>query len=148
MMGIVVSSRATGAAGGVLTGSYPDPAFAEDMATQAELDAKYVDAILVVSLPKTADYTLVASDYFVPSAIDFNSASNLTLTVPTNAAVAYPVGTCFEVTRLGAGTVTVAGDVGVTVRSPGGSLTLRAQYSTGALRKIGTDEWVLSGDLT
>jgi hypothetical protein len=29
----------TGAAGGVLSGSYPDPGFAADMATQAELDA-------------------------------------------------------------------------------------------------------------
>jgi len=32
-------------AGGVLTGTYPNPSFASDMATQAELDAKVADAI-------------------------------------------------------------------------------------------------------
>lgn len=34
----------TGAAGGVLSGTYPDPGFAADMATQAELDAHVNDA--------------------------------------------------------------------------------------------------------
>lgn len=34
----------TGPAGGVLAGSYPDPVFAADMATQAELDAHTTDA--------------------------------------------------------------------------------------------------------
>jgi hypothetical protein len=35
---------ATGPAGGVLAGTYPDPSFAADMATQAELDAHITDA--------------------------------------------------------------------------------------------------------
>jgi len=34
----ILSIGATGAAGGVLSGTYPDPGFAADMATQAELD--------------------------------------------------------------------------------------------------------------
>jgi hypothetical protein len=33
----------TGAAGGVLSGTYPNPGFAADMATQAELDAFIAD---------------------------------------------------------------------------------------------------------
>jgi hypothetical protein len=33
----------TGAAGGVLSGTYPNPGFASDMATQAELDAHITD---------------------------------------------------------------------------------------------------------
>lgn len=35
----------TGAAGGVLSGSYPNPSFASDMATQAELDAHMGDTV-------------------------------------------------------------------------------------------------------
>jgi hypothetical protein len=36
---LTINSTAVGTAGGVLSGSYPNPAFAVDMATQAELDA-------------------------------------------------------------------------------------------------------------
>jgi hypothetical protein len=40
VQGGIVPSPPTGAAGGVLGGTYPDPGFAVDMATQAELDAE------------------------------------------------------------------------------------------------------------
>lgn len=36
---LTIATTAAGTAGGVLSGSYPNPAFAVDMATQAELDA-------------------------------------------------------------------------------------------------------------
>jgi hypothetical protein len=91
---------------------------------------------------KTASYTLVLAD--IGKVIEFNSASATTLTVPLNASVAFPIGTLIEVFQVGTGSVTIGGSA--TLRSPAG-LILRAQYSTVALRKRGTDEWVVSGDV-
>lgn len=80
--------------------------------------------------------------------VEINSASASNVTVPANSAVPYPMNTVIEVHRYGAGSVTLVADTGVTLRVPTGSpLTLRVQYSTVSLRKRGTDEWVISGDL-
>lgn len=74
-------------------------------------------------------------------------SATATVTVPTNATVAFPTGTVLSLYRAGAGAVTVAAAAGVTIRQVDSVLTLRAQYSTATLHKVGTDEWVLSGDL-
>jgi len=94
---------------------------------------------------KTADYTLVLAD--AGRVIEFNSASDLTLTVPTNATAAFATGATIIVTRRGAGEVTVAGASGVTLRSDGSKARLRNQYTAASLVKIGTDEWLLAGNL-
>ncbi len=70
-----------------------------------------------------------------------------TLTVPTNATVAWPVGTSISILQTGAGQVTVAGAVGVTINATPG-LKLRAQWSSATLLKRATDTWVLFGDLS
>jgi hypothetical protein len=49
------SGSAAGAAGGVLSGTYPNPGFAVDMATQAELDA-----VAAAKQPLDADLTSIA----------------------------------------------------------------------------------------
>lgn len=79
------------------------------------------------------------------TAIDVNSASPVTLTVPTDGGVNFPVGALIEIHQLGIGTVTIDGP-GVLIRTPSGNRT-RAQYSTIGLRKRGANDWVLSGDL-
>lgn len=95
---------------------------------------------------QTDNYTLVLTD--VGAVIEMNKASSVTLTVPTNASVAFATGTCIEVFQLGAGQVTIAPAGGVTISSPGGKLKLAAQYSSAVLRKRATDTWVLAGDIT
>jgi len=95
---------------------------------------------------KTADYTLSALTER-DSMIELNSASAITLTVPANSAVAYPVGTSIDILRVGAGAVTVAAGAGVTVNATPG-LKLRAQWSSATLVKRATDTWVLLGDLS
>ena len=95
---------------------------------------------------KTAGYTLAALNER-DSMIEMNAASAITLTVPTNATVAYPVGTSIDILRVGAGAVDVAAAAGVTINATPG-LKLRAQYSSATLIKRATDTWVLVGDLS
>lgn len=92
-----------------------------------------------------ADYTLQLTD--AGTIIEMGSSNAMTLTVPANASVAFPVNTVIEVTQTGTGQVSIAGAAGVSLRTPA-SLTTRAQYSTIGLRKRSTDVWIVSGDLT
>jgi hypothetical protein len=95
---------------------------------------------------KTSSYTLAALTER-DSMIEMNSASATTLTVPTNATVAWPVGTSIDILRVGAGAVDVAAASGVTINATPG-LKLRAQWSSATLIKRATDTWVLVGDLS
>lgn len=90
-------------------------------------------------------YTLALTD--AGKAVRLNNASAITLTIPTNATVAFPVDTRIDIIQMGAGQVTVGG-AGVTIRSSGSKLKLTGQYSGATLLKIATDEWVLIGDIT
>ena len=65
----------------------------------------------------------------------------------TNASVAYATGSQISIVQLGAGQVTVVGAGGVTVNATPG-LKLRAQYSAATLIKVGTDSWLLVGDVS
>ena len=95
---------------------------------------------------KTASYTL-SSINEKDSMIEMNSASATTVTIPTDAAVAFPVGTSLDVLRVGAGAVDVAAAGGVTVNATPG-LKLRAQWSSATLIKRAANTWVLVGDLS
>jgi hypothetical protein len=94
---------------------------------------------------QTANYTLVLAD--AGKLVEMNNAADRTITIPTNAAVAYATGTWIDVSRYGAGEVTIAPDVGVTLRSTDGKARLNSQYSGGTLIKRGADEWYLFGDI-
>lgn len=90
-------------------------------------------------------YTLVLGD--AADLITLSNSSAITLTVPPNSSVAFPVCSQVSLAQIGAGQVTVAGDTGVTVNATPG-LKLRAQYSAATLIKTGTDSWLLVGDLS
>jgi hypothetical protein len=91
-------------------------------------------------------YTLAAGD--AGELVTLANASAITLTVPTNASVPFAIGTQITITRAGSGSLTVAGDVGVTVNSADGFLKLRTQWSSGTLIKLNTNSWILIGDLS
>lgn len=94
---------------------------------------------------RTASYTLVLSDKDKVVEVSVGSAN--TITVPTNANVAYPIGSQIIILQTGSGQTTIAGDSGVTVNGTPG-LKLRAQWSAATLIKRGADTWVVIGDLS
>jgi len=79
--------------------------------------------------------------------VEMSVASGHNLTVPSNANVAFPVGSTITVLQTGAGQTTIAAQSGVTVNSTPG-LKLRAQWSSATLIKRATDSWVALGDLS
>lgn len=98
---------------------------------------------------KVADFTFAVSDTHPIRIVRSNSGSSITGTVPPNASVNITTNTVIQLCRYGAGAFLIAAGAGVTIRRPSDrGLSLRAQYSAGALWKVGTDEWILMGDLT
>lgn len=89
-------------------------------------------------------YTLVLGDDL--KVVTMSNASANTLTIPTNASVAFATGARIDVVMLGAGTTTITGDTGVTVNGvSAGSGDIDAQYKGCSLIKTGTDTWVAVG---
>jgi len=76
-----------------------------------------------------------------------NAAANI-MTIPTNASVAFPIGTQIAGNQYGAGQMSIAPDGGVTLNSSGGARKLVMQYSPYLLTKTDTNEWHLTGEIT
>ena len=91
----------------------------------------------------TGDRTLALTD--AADVVMINSTSARTVTVPTNAAVPFPVGTSITIVRQNTGDVTISQSSGVTVNAAVGKKA-RARYSAIVLTKYATDTWLLTGD--
>jgi hypothetical protein len=90
-------------------------------------------------------YTLVLTD--AGKFITFTNAAAITVTVPTNAAVAFPIGTQIAFQQGGAGQVTLSGAVPPTLKSADNAYTTVKLYSVGAIVKIASDVWCVAGDM-
>jgi hypothetical protein len=99
---------------------------------------------------KSSNHTLVLADSGKTMLLS-PSSTDLVISIPTNASVAFNIGTRIEIIRVGTGTgnVTVAAITSgtTTIRSKDSNLKLSKAYSGATLIKIATDEWVLIGDL-
>jgi hypothetical protein len=91
------------------------------------------------------DYTLALAD--AGGLIEANSASLVTLTIPANADVAFPLKTVLQLHRYGSGDFAIAPAAGVSLISVSGNRKISAQYATATLYKRALNEWVLSGGL-
>lgn len=78
------------------------------------------------------------------------STASGTISIPNNATQGFAIGQKIDLAQMGTGTVTVVGTVvggtTVNIRSTPSAI-LRTQYSAASVIKIGTDEWLLMGDL-
>jgi len=95
--------------------------------------------VLVFSTQTDTDYTLVLGD--ANTGIKMTSGSPHTLTVPTNASVAFPIGTQIPIEQGSTGVVTIAAAVGVTLQGAGNTA---GQFSMVVLIKQGTDTWLVA----
>jgi hypothetical protein len=91
---------------------------------------------------KTGAYPLVLAD--ANTLVQMNGA--FAFTVPLNSGTAFPIGTTINLLALTAG-VSVTFTGGITFYATPGR-NLRAAGSMATLIKLGTDTWVLTGDLT
>ena len=94
----------------------------------------------------SADDTIALED----SGKHFRSttAGNITLSIPTNATVAFPTGTAISIVEQAAGNILVNAISGVTLYQAGNSTAgnrVISTYGVATLMKVDTDTWFISG---
>jgi hypothetical protein len=92
-------------------------------------------------------YTLGLSDADFGLMLTLSNALSITLTVPNESSVNFPVGSLVNFTQLGAGQVTVAAAGGVTINSQGAKTKTTGTYAVGSLIKMSSNNWLLFGNL-
>jgi hypothetical protein len=100
---------------------------------------------------QTASYTAVLTDN-QNKLVRMSVASANDFLIPTNASVAFPIGSVINVVQIGAGQTTIKAVTSgtTTISSTGASAIapkLRAQYSAASCIKVATDTWYVVGDI-
>ena len=101
-----------------------------------------------VGTANTADYTAVSADQYQVLEI-MNKATAIAFKIPTNASVAFPVGTAITVLNIGVGTCTISAVTSgtTTVLSSGATAAAPTlgQYKSAVCIKTATDTWYVVG---
>jgi hypothetical protein len=121
------------------------PATTGDIFTAADYNGLVA---FTVGAAQTADYTAVIADTYQVLEL-MNKGTAIAYKIPTNASVAFPIGTVLNILNIGAGLCTISAVTPgtTTVLSAGAvaaSPTL-AQYRSAACIKTGTDTWYVVG---
>lgn len=107
--------------------------------------------VLALNAQTGTTYTPVLTDGN-NTLVTLSNAAAIATTIPTNASVAYPIGTQITFIQIGAGQVTISAvtpgtttitSTGATSASP----KLRTQYSSASAVKVATDAWYVIGDI-
>ena len=103
-------------------------------------------ALADVTTQSGATYSFVLGD--AEAMVEFTSGAAVTVTVPPNASVAFPIGTVLHLAQDGAGQVTISPGSGVTIKKHAAfNARLAGQHSIASLAKVGTNTWRLFGHL-
>jgi hypothetical protein len=154
--GTVTSITAgTGLSGGTITTTGTiaiDTATTVDVSTAQTLTNKTLTdpKINLAFDAETASYTAVLANN--GQVVTMNNASANTFSIPTNASVAFPIGTQINVLQIGAGQTTIQAvtsgttsilSTGATAAAP----KIRARYGMATCIKAATDTWYVVGDI-
>ena len=110
------------------------------------------DALAKLTLnAQTATYTVVLTDNR-NKLVTMDVATANDFLIPTNANVAFPIGSVINVIQIGAGKTTIEAVTPgtTTISSTGATATapeLRAQFSAASCVKVATDSWIILGDI-
>ena len=146
----------TGITGGGTSGTVTvsiDTSVTADLSTAQTLTNKTLTdpKINLAFDAETASYTAVLANN--GQVVTMDNASANTFSIPTNASVAYPIGTQINVLQIGAGQTTIQAVTSgtTTIQSTGATAAapkLRARYSAATCLKAGTDLWYVFGDVS
>jgi hypothetical protein len=121
------------------------PAVTGDVLTAATFNGLIT---FTVGAANTVDYTAVLADQYQVLQL-MNKATAVAFKIPTDASVAFPIGTAITILNIGAGTVTISAvtpgtttvlSAGATAASP----TL-SQYKTAVCIKTAANAWYVVG---
>jgi hypothetical protein len=121
------------------------PATTGDIFTAADYNGLVA---FTVGAAQTADYTAVIADTYQVLEL-MNKATAIAYKIPTNASVAFPIGTVLNILNIGLGACTISAVTpGTTTILSAGAVAAAptlAQYKSAACIKTATDAWYVVG---
>jgi len=121
------------------------PATTGDIFTAADYNGLVA---FTIGAAQTVDYTAVIADTYQVLEL-MNKGTAIAYKIPTNASVAFPIGTVLNILNIGAGLCTISAVTpGTTTILSAGSVAAAptlSQYKTAACIKTGTDTWYVAG---
>jgi hypothetical protein len=123
------------------------PASTGDIFTAADYNGLVA---FTVGAAQTNDYTAVIADTYQVLEL-MNKGTAIAYKIPTNASVAFPIGTVLTILNIGAGLCTISAVTsGTTTILSAGAVAAAptlAQYRSAACIKTGTDTWYVVGSI-
>ena len=123
------------------------PASTGDIFTAADYNGLVA---YTVNADATTDYTAVIADAY-QVLVPMNKATAVAFKIPTDASVAFPVGTAITILNKGAGTVTISAVTsGTTTVVSAGAVSAAptlAQFKTAVAIKLAANYWAVVGGI-
>ena len=115
-----------------------------DLSCTGRIYAADVHAPLSVSDLTTTTKTLALSN--VNSIVTGSSTSDMTITIPLNSTVPFPIGTEIKFIQLGTKKITIAATSGVNLANNSNQYKTKGQHAVIWLFQVTSNQWILAGD--